>query len=122
MNDHCCPCGVRLDRSAAVRPLNSPCLRMFMSIRTMKSITCDMKVCNICRHLYNKWKNENSEFSAILNRLENEISKCNDNDDNLTNDMAKYNDNDDNLVNDMVKYNDDDDRLVNFILFSFILF
>ncbi len=85
MDDRFCPCGVCLDRSSASRPLKSPCLRMFMSIRTMKSLAIDSKVCNVCRHLYNKWKKENSEFSGILTHLESGMSDINDIDDNSVN-------------------------------------
>jgi hypothetical protein len=73
MNDRSCPCGTRLDRSSAVRSLILPCLRMFMSIRTMQSLTSDTKICNVCRHLYTKWKKENFEFGTILNRLESDM-------------------------------------------------
>ncbi|CAF5076159.1 unnamed protein product [Rotaria magnacalcarata] len=78
MNERCCPCGARLDRSSCVRPLKSPCLRMFMSIRTLKSLSNDQKVCNVCRHLYIKWKSENSEFSAMLDHFENDMIVIND--------------------------------------------
>ena len=81
MDDRCCPCGARLDRSSATRSLKSSCLRMFLSIRSMKSLANDSKVCHVCRHLYNKWKNENSEFSSILTRLEHDMMVENDNDD-----------------------------------------
>ena len=54
---------------------------MFMSIRLMKSLANDSKVCNVCRHLYNKWKNENPEFSSILTRLEHDMLVENDDDD-----------------------------------------
>ncbi len=54
MNDCYCPCCVCLDRSSAVRPLKSTCLRMLMSIRTMQPLTSDLKICNVCRqHLAN---------------------------------------------------------------------
>ena len=43
-----------------------------MSIRTLKSVTSDAKICNICRHLYNKWKSENPEFEIILSRFESD--------------------------------------------------
>ncbi|CAF3534090.1 unnamed protein product [Rotaria socialis] len=79
MNERCCPCGARLDRSSCVRPLKSPCLRMFMRIRTLKSLSYDQKVCNVCRHLYIKWKSENSEFSAMLDHFENDMLVINDN-------------------------------------------
>ncbi|CAF3030011.1 unnamed protein product [Rotaria socialis] len=78
MNERCCPCGARLDRSSCVRPLKSPCLRMFMSIRTLKSLSNDQKVCNVCRHSYIKWKSENSEFSAMLDHFENDMVVIND--------------------------------------------
>ena len=84
MHDRCCPCGTRLDRSSATRSLKSPCLRMFLSIRSMKSLANDSKVCNVCRHLYNKWKNETSEFSSILTRLEHDMMVENDNDDSVS--------------------------------------
>ena len=72
MSDRFCLCGARLDRSSAVQSLQSPCMRMFMSIRTLKSVTSDSKICNICRHSYNKWKNENPEFEIILSRFESD--------------------------------------------------
>lgn len=72
MNERCCPCGARLDRSTCIRPLKTPGLRMFMSIRSLKSLTSDHKVCNVCRHLYSKWKSENLDFSSILDRLESD--------------------------------------------------
>ena len=87
MNDRCCPCGARFDRSSSVRPLRSPSLRMFISIRTLKSLSSDRKVCNVCRHLYDKWKRENLEFSSILDRLENDIVV---NDDDQTNDSVIF--------------------------------
>ncbi len=81
MNDRCCPCGARLDRSSAIRSLKSPGLRMFMSTRTMTSLTSDNKVCNICRHLHTKWKKENPEFSPIITRLEGDMNDDSDVDD-----------------------------------------
>jgi len=81
MNDRCCPCGARLDRSSAIRSLKSPGLRMFMSIRTMTSLTSDNKVCNICRHLYTKWKKENPEFSPIITCLDGDMDDDSDVDD-----------------------------------------
>ncbi|CAF4568929.1 unnamed protein product [Rotaria socialis] len=78
MNERCFPCGARLDCSSCVRPLKSPCLRMFMSIRTLKSLSTDQNVCNVCRHSYIKWKSENSAFSAMLDHFENDIVVIND--------------------------------------------
>ena len=77
MSDRCCPCGSRLDRSSSVRSLKSPCLCMFMSIRTMKSLTSETKVFNACRMQYKKWKNENAEFATILNQLETSMDEIN---------------------------------------------
>jgi len=71
MSDRCCPCGARLDRSSAVKPLRSPSFRMFMSIRTMKNLSSDTKACNVCRLLYYKWRRENPEFSSVFAYLEN---------------------------------------------------
>jgi NMD protein affecting ribosome stability and mRNA decay len=85
MDGRCCSCGARLNRISTVRSLNSPCLRMFMSIRTMTSLPSDGKVCNACRHLYHKWKKENPEFSVILTRLEGSMGDTNDIDDNSVN-------------------------------------
>ena len=34
--------------------------------------------------IYNKWKNENSEFSSILTRLERDMMVENDNDDSVS--------------------------------------
>ncbi|CAF2181319.1 unnamed protein product, partial [Rotaria magnacalcarata] len=78
MNERCCLCGTRLDHSPCVRPLKSPCLRMCMSIRTLKSLSNDQKVPNVCRHLYMKWKSENSEFSSMLDHFENDMVVIND--------------------------------------------
>ncbi|CAF2146091.1 unnamed protein product [Rotaria magnacalcarata] len=78
MNERCCPCGARLDRSSCVRPLKSPCLIMFMSICTLKSLSKDQKVCNVCRNSYIKWKSENSEFSSMLDHFENDMVVIND--------------------------------------------
>jgi hypothetical protein len=70
MSDQCCPCGARLSRSTAVRSLTSPCFRMFMSIGTMKSLQNTTKVCNICRHLFYKWRRENPEFKDFFIYME----------------------------------------------------
>ncbi|CAF1684347.1 unnamed protein product [Rotaria magnacalcarata] len=51
---------------------------MCMSIRTLKSLSNDQKVCNVCRHSYIKWKSENSEFSAVLDHFENDMVVIND--------------------------------------------
>ena len=51
---------------------------MFMSIRTLKAVTNDQKVCNVCRHLYIKWKSENLEFSSMLDHFENDMVVIND--------------------------------------------
>ncbi len=81
MSDRNCACGARLDRCSTVRPLKCPGLRMFMSMRSMMSLTSDNKVCNACRHLYAKWKKENPEFSLFITRLEGDISDDSDVDD-----------------------------------------
>jgi hypothetical protein len=47
----------------------------------MTSLTSDNKVCNICRHLYTKWKKENLEFSPIITRLEGDMNDDSDIDD-----------------------------------------
>ncbi len=90
MNDRYCPCGTRLDRTSAIRPLKSPCLRMFMSIRTMKSLTIDTKICNPCRMEFIKWKKENSEFEMILNRVESDMADGNSFDNNSVNSFAFF--------------------------------
>ncbi|CAF4092012.1 unnamed protein product, partial [Rotaria magnacalcarata] len=51
---------------------------MFMSIRTLKSLSNDQKVCNVSRHLYITWKNENSEFSLILDHFQNDMVMIDD--------------------------------------------
>ena len=48
-----------------------------MSIRTMKSLTNETKVCNVCRLQYTRWKKENLEFGTILTSL---VSGLNDDD------------------------------------------
>ena len=85
MNDRCCPCGIRFDRTSAIRSLKSPCLRMFISIRTMKSLTNETKVCNICRLQYTRWKKENLEFGTILTSLESGLNDEDDSDNNSVN-------------------------------------
>jgi hypothetical protein len=48
----------------------------------MQSLTSDTKICNVCRHLYTKWKKENFEFVTILNRLESDMVDANNFDNN----------------------------------------
>jgi hypothetical protein len=69
ISGYLCSCGSRLDRSSTTRSTKSACVRIFMSIRFMKPIPSDVKVCNICRHSYNRWKGENMELSALLTDL-----------------------------------------------------
>lgn len=80
MSDRYCPCGTRLDRSSAIRSLRSPFFRMFMSIRSMKPLTSSTKVCNICRHLYKKWRRENPEYSGVFDYMESGESEVEDGD------------------------------------------
>ena len=68
-----CPCGTLLSRTSAVRKLKSPSLRLFISIRTMKSVSSETKVCNACRTAYYDWKSKNAEFGDILSRIDNEL-------------------------------------------------
>jgi hypothetical protein len=68
-----CPCGSLLSRTSTVRTLKSPSLRLFTSIRTMKSVSFETKVCNACRTAYYDWKSNNSEFGDILSRFDNEL-------------------------------------------------
>ncbi|CAF1651626.1 unnamed protein product [Adineta ricciae] len=75
MSDRSCPCDARLNRSTAVRSLGSPFFRVFMSIRTMKTLKSTTKVCNICRHLYSKWRRENPEFSSMVNIMDGDDSE-----------------------------------------------
>ena len=70
-----CPCGFLLSRSSTVRPLKTPCLRLFMSIRTMKVISPETKVCNTCRTAYYDWKRRCPEFGNIFTRIEEELSE-----------------------------------------------
>ena len=69
-----CPCGAVLTGCSTIRSLKYPCLRLFMSIRTMKRISTEQKVCNTCRTSYYVWKNNNPEFGKIFSRLEEELS------------------------------------------------
>ena len=39
MPHHYCPCGSILDGISSARPLKTSCLRLFISTRTMKSIS-----------------------------------------------------------------------------------
>jgi hypothetical protein len=73
MPHHYCPCGALLTSGSAVRFSKSPCLRLFISIRTNKSISPETKVCNACRNAYYTWKTNNPEFGNIFSRVENEL-------------------------------------------------
>ncbi|CAF1405012.1 unnamed protein product [Rotaria magnacalcarata] len=70
-----CPCGLVLYRSSTVRPLKTPCLRLFMSIRTMKTVTPEIKICNACRTAYYDWKSRYPEFGNIFRRIEEELAE-----------------------------------------------
>ena len=70
-----CPCGLLLYRSSAVRVLKNPCLRLFVSIRTMKAVTPETKVCNGCCTAYYSWKSRYSEFGNIFARVEEELAE-----------------------------------------------
>ncbi len=69
-----CPCGGLLTGSSTIRSLKPPCLRFFISIRTMKSVSPEEKVCNACRTAYYIWKTNNPEFGNIFSRIEQESS------------------------------------------------
>jgi len=86
MSDRVCPCGARLDRSSAVRSLASPFFRMFMSIRTMKSLASTTKVCNGCRYSYKKWRRENPEYSGIVGYMDSGDSEIEGSDTNSVRD------------------------------------
>ena len=73
MPHYYCPCGSLLVGGTFTRSLKSPCLRLFISIRTMKYISSEEKVCDSCRGAYYTWKNNNSEFGSILARVEQEL-------------------------------------------------
>jgi hypothetical protein len=74
MPHYYCPCGSVVAEGSSARSLKSPCLRLFMSIRTMKCVSPEDKVCNACRGAYYTWKNKNSEFNNIFSRIEQELS------------------------------------------------
>ncbi len=80
MNDHYYPWDTRLDHSSTVRSLKSPCCRMFISITTMRSVTTDSKVCNMCRLQFNNWIMKNSEFETIVAGLDSDLIDDDDND------------------------------------------
>ncbi len=67
-----CPCGSLLNSVSSARSLRLPCLRLFISIKTMKVVTRETKVCDSCRAAYYVWKKNNSEFGGILSRVEKE--------------------------------------------------
>ncbi len=69
-----CPCGAFLTGVSTIRSLKPPCLRLFISIRTMKNISPEDKVCNACRTAYYNWKSNNPEFGNVFSRLEQELS------------------------------------------------
>ena len=73
MPHHYCPCGAVLASGTTLRLLKSPCLRLFISIRTMKSVTSDTSVCNACRAAYYRWKNNNPDFGEVFSRVEKEL-------------------------------------------------
>jgi len=73
MNDCYYPYSTRLNQSSTVRPLKSPCFRMFISITTMRSVESDSKVCNMCRLQFHKWIMENSEFESTVARLDSDL-------------------------------------------------
>ena len=56
------------------RAVKSPCLRLFISIKTMQSVSPDTKVCDSCRAAYYGWKKNNQDFGDILSRIEEEVS------------------------------------------------
>ncbi len=74
MPHYYCPCGSLIERVGTGRPLKSPCLRLFVSIRTLKSLSPDTKVCNACRAAYYVWKKANTKFENILSRVEHQLS------------------------------------------------
>lgn len=53
-----------------------------MSIRSMKTLTSATKVCNICRHLYHKWRRENLEYSGAFDYMESSGSEVEETDTN----------------------------------------
>ncbi|CAF5013088.1 unnamed protein product, partial [Rotaria sp. Silwood1] len=69
-----CPCGALLTGGSTIRSLKPPCLRLFISIRTMKYVSPEEKVCNACRTAYYNWKSNNPEFGCIFSRIEQELS------------------------------------------------
>ncbi|CAF1559096.1 unnamed protein product, partial [Rotaria sordida] len=69
-----CPCGALLAGGSTIRSLKPPCLRLFISIRTMKYVSPEEKVCNACRTAYCHWKSNNPEFGCIFSRIEQEVS------------------------------------------------
>ncbi len=69
-----CPCGVLLTGSSTIRLLKPACLRLFISIRTMKPVSPEDKVCNACRTAYYIWKTNHPEFGNIFSRIEQESS------------------------------------------------
>lgn len=75
-----CPCGKRLQRSSCGRPLKSPCLRLFLSIRTLEPVSVDAKICGSCRGAYYDWKRRNPEFDGILSTIDGEMSYDDDDD------------------------------------------
>ena len=64
------PCGSLLKPKATFRSLSSPTLRLFVSIRTAKSVSVATKICNSCRHSFYTWKHANPDFGDILSTIE----------------------------------------------------
>ena len=70
MSHYYCPCGMSLSRTSTVQSFKSSGLRLFVSIRTMKSLSPETKVCNTCRTAYYTWENINIEFGDILSHID----------------------------------------------------
>lgn len=80
MPHYYCPCGSRLERVSTAYSLKSPCLRLFLSIKTMQPVSAETKICNPCRVAYYKWKKNNPDFGDVLSRIEQEVSDHVEND------------------------------------------
>lgn len=78
MPHYYCPCGLLLSRASTVRTLRPAGLRLFMTIKTMKPLAPETKICSACRTAYYTWKAMNPDFGDVLSRIDAELSRDDD--------------------------------------------
>ncbi|CAF4189825.1 unnamed protein product [Rotaria sordida] len=70
MDRNCFVCNSRFPRNSSGRPLECPAQRLFFSIRTMKTIPHNARICFNCRNVYREWKSKNEAFRLIMEHFE----------------------------------------------------